>query len=161
MLAWAFAIEKEAAERYTDLAGQMEVHNNLEVADLFRKLAGIEAKHVAQVEEMNGGRPPREISLWEETPWIDAESPEALAYDEAHYLMTPHQALELALQGECYAAEFFADVAASAKDETVRQMAEELAQEEREHVTLVEKWLARYPKPDRDWARDDDPPGEA
>ena len=66
----------------------------------------------------------------------------------------------MALQGECYAAEFFADVAASASDPEVRKMAAELAEEEREHVTLVEKWLARYPKPARDWADDQVPPGQ-
>jgi hypothetical protein len=39
LLAHARDMEAEAAERYDDLADQMEVHNNHEVARLFRKLA--------------------------------------------------------------------------------------------------------------------------
>ena len=39
LMAHAYAIEAEAEERYRELAIQMEVHNNTEVAALFRKLA--------------------------------------------------------------------------------------------------------------------------
>ena len=42
LLAYSLAIEQEAAERYAELADQMEVHNNHEVAELFHKLAVIE-----------------------------------------------------------------------------------------------------------------------
>ena len=159
LLAHSLAIEAEAEERYTMLAEQMEVHNNDEVAQLFRRLAEIEGKHVAKVRSLSGADPIPHIAPWE-LRWQGQASPEAPEFDDVHYLMTPHHALELALQGECYAAEFFADVAANASDPAVRKMAEELAEEEREHVTLVEKWLARYPKPARDWADDQDPPGQ-
>ncbi|MDH3453370.1 MAG: ferritin family protein [Gammaproteobacteria bacterium] len=159
LLAHSLAIEAEAEERYTMLAEQMEVHNNDEVAQLFRRLAEIEGKHIAKVKAMSGIEPIPHIAPWD-LRWQGKNSPEAPEFEDVHYLMTPHHALELALQGECYAAEFFADVAASARDETVRQMAAELAEEEREHVALVEKWLARYPKPRRDWAQDHDPPGQ-
>jgi rubrerythrin len=159
LLAHSLAIEAEAEERYTMLAEQMEVHNNDEVAALFRQLAEIEGKHVAKVRALSGDTPIPHIAPWD-LRWHGQPSPEAPSFDDLHYLMTPHHALELALQGECYAAEFFADAAANASDATVRQMAEELAQEEREHVALVEKWLARYPKPVRDWADDQDPPGQ-
>jgi rubrerythrin len=58
LLAHARTMEAEAAERYDDLADQMEVHNNHEVARLFRKLAEIEAKHIAAVEAMGDGSTP-------------------------------------------------------------------------------------------------------
>lgn len=159
LLAHSLAIEAEAQERYTMLAEQMEVHNNDEVAQLFRRLAEIEGKHVAKVESLSGAEPIARIAPWD-LRWRGKPSPEAPELDDVHYLMTPHHALEMALQGECYAAEFFADVAANASDETVRRMATELAEEEREHVALMEKWLARYPKPARDWSEDLDPPGQ-
>jgi rubrerythrin len=33
-----------------------------------------------------------------------------------------------------------------------------MAEEEREHVELVEKWLAKYPEPEAGWDDDPDPP---
>jgi len=40
----------------------------------------------------------------------------------------------------------------------VLDAANEMAQEEREHVELVKAWLARVPKPEKDWDVDLDPP---
>jgi len=157
LVAHSLAIETEAAERYEDLADQMEVHNNPEVAALFRKLAEIEGKHVAKVEDMGRGRTLPHIPPWE-YKWGAGESPEAPQDAEVHYLMSPHQALVFALAGEERAAEFFARVAAEASDETVRAMARELHDEERQHVELVKRWMERYPPPESGWDEDPDPP---
>lgn len=157
LLAFALAIEQEAAERYAELADQMEVHNNSEVAELFHKLAAIEAKHIANVNTMSEGRKLPPISLWY-SPWEDAESPEALAHDEAHYLMTPYHALSLALKGERRAASFFARMAETAQDAEVRRMASRLREEEQQHAALLEEWLGRYPAPVEGWDEDHDPP---
>jgi len=157
LLACALAIEQEAAERYAELADQMEVHNNREVAELFHKLATIEAKHIANVKTMSEGRKLPPISLWD-SPWEDAESPEALTHDEVHYLMTPYHALSLALVGERRAASFFARMAENAQDVEVRRMALRLRDEEQQHVSLMEEWLGRYPAPGEGWDEDPDPP---
>jgi rubrerythrin len=157
LLAYSLAIEQEAAERYAELGDQMEVHNNHEVAELFHKLSAIEAKHIANVEAMGEGRELPGISLWE-LQWDDAESPEALAHDEVHYLMTPYHALSLVLMGERRAMAFFARVAEDAEDEEVRRMASRLRDQEQEHVALMEEWLGRYPKPEEGWDEDPDPP---
>ena len=157
LLAYSLAIEREAAERYAELADQMEVHNNHEVAELFHKLAAIEGKHIANVEALGEGRTLPPISIWE-LPWDDAESPEALAHDDVHYLMTPYHALSIALMGERHAVAFFSRMAKDAEDEEVRQMASRLRDEEQEHVALMEEWLERYPKPEDGWDDDPDPP---
>ena len=39
-MAQALAMELEAVERYTEFADAMETHNNLEVASMFRTMAG-------------------------------------------------------------------------------------------------------------------------
>ena len=53
-MATALAMEREAAQRYNDMADAMETHNNREVAQLFRTMAGYEAKHAQTImEEMN------------------------------------------------------------------------------------------------------------
>ena len=45
----AYAMETEAAERYAEFADAMEMHNNREVAELFRKLSRIEQRHADQI----------------------------------------------------------------------------------------------------------------
>ena len=42
VMAQAYAMEREAVQRYSALADVMEVHNNREVTALFRKMAHIE-----------------------------------------------------------------------------------------------------------------------
>lgn len=158
-LAHAHAIETEAAERYELLADQMDVHNNPEVAELFRKLARIEAKHAAEIEtraRSEGIELPR-LSPWE-FDWGDWEPPESAGIDAAHYRMTPYHALTLALRSEERARDFFQQAAASAANNAVRTLAGEFAEDEARHVALMRDWLAGYPEPAPDWDEDPDPP---
>ena len=37
----------------------------------------------------------------------------------------------------------------------VDELAEEFAEEEREHVRLIEEWMAKYPAPEEGWDEDD------
>ena len=62
------------------------------------------------------------------------------------------------LENEERAVAFFASVAERADDAQVRTMAQELAEEEREHVSLLKDWIARYPAPSDDWEEDLDDP---
>ncbi len=78
--------------------------------------------------------------------------------EDAHYLMQPWHAIELAMQGERRAVTFFHHVASTSTDEKVVQMALELVAEEEEHVALLEQWQQRFPKPDEGWDEDPDPP---
>ena len=156
-MALALAMETEAAERYAEFADAMEMHNNLEVAALFRKMAEIEGKHAAQImAEMRWKEPPA-LPAGRPT-WEGFEAPETTPGDEVHYLMQPYHALQLALANEERAAKFFARLARAATVATVKKAARELEAEEREHVELVKAWMAKVPKPDSDWAVDPDPP---
>ena len=157
VMAQALSIEQEAAERYNALADVMEVHNNREVTELFRKMAAIEAKHAQQIMAGMGWKRPEEaprVTPW----WPGGDAPESVPQDEIHYLMTPWHALQLALGAEQRAEAFFAELASNAPTETVRKAALEMRDEEREHVTLIRNWLAKVPRPDEDWAVDPDPP---
>jgi rubrerythrin len=157
LLAYSLAMETEAVERFNDLADQMDTHHNYEVADLFRKLAKIEGLHIDNVKRASAGKQLPELLAWE-YEWEDGESPEGGSMEEAHYLMQPWHAIELALHGEMRAAAFFRHVVATARDEAVRRLALELAAEEDEHVELLRQWQARFPKPERGWDVDLDPP---
>ncbi len=159
LLAHAMAIEMEAAERYEELADQMEMHNNPEVAELFSKLAEIEGKHIQQVRDLGGDD---ELSLktrWK-YGWAEPGVSEAPDYEDVHYLMQPYHAVSLALRAERRAVSFFVEVGEQSEDEEVVAMAARLAQDERNHVTLLEEWLNILPEPDEDWADDPDPPAE-
>ncbi len=150
------AIELEAAERYAELADQMETHNNKSVAKLFRKLSQLERTHAeklraagADVEPMK----PRRLG-----PEGGLEHPETMPFTNAHYLMTPYHALVLALENETKAAQYFEALAARVTDAAVRALAVEMAQEERRHADLLRGWIGQFPEPGPDWDEDPDPP---
>ena len=154
-MAQALAMEREAAQRYNDFADAMETHNNPEVAQLFRTMAGYEARHAqAIMDEMN----------WVEAPgvppgaWPAMEAPETVPADAVHYLMHPWHALRLALAAEQQAEAFFGELARVASSDSVRRAALELQAEEVEHVALLRAWLEKVPQPESDWANDPDPP---
>ena len=159
MLAYALVLETEAAERYTELAGLMAEHNNLEVSELFQKLGRIEQIHADDIRKMSEGRVLPKISPWEYR-WSGPESPEALDSSELHYLITPHQAVKLALRGEQRAADFYGAVVHTAKSKDVQDLAREYEKDEQEHVRLLNGWLERYPEPAPDWDEDPDSPVE-
>jgi len=155
-MAQALTMEREAAQRYSDFADAMEMHNNREAAALFRKMAGIERKHATRIMAEMGWKdmpalPPGKPS------WEGFEAPETTPGDEVHYLMQPYHALQLALLNEQRAERFFARLAEIATVESVITAARELQAEEREHVKLVRAWMKKLPKPDRYWANDPDP----
>ena len=152
----AYAMEAEAAERYAEFADSMEVHNNREVAELFRKLSRIEQRHADQILEQMG---------WKQSPvssadyrWEGTEGPETADPTELHYLMQPYHALQIALHNEKRARDFFAKLAKVTTNAGVRKGALEMQEDEAEHVRLIEEWLKRPPKPDLNWETDQDPP---
>ena len=154
LMARAWAMEVEASERYEELADAMDTHNNREVGAMFRKMAGYEGLHAKQILEQMGwtGAPPAQVA------WTETEAPETTPSDEIHYLMQPYHALELALAAEERAERFFAHLAEVATVDAVRAAAREMQAEEAEHVQLVRDWMAKVPKPTRNWSDDPDPP---
>jgi rubrerythrin len=156
-MAQALAMENEAVERYTELADAMEQHNNHEVATLFRTMAGHEAKHGRRIMAEMGWLEVPQIKVHAKT-WPAEIAPETLSFGEVHYLMQPWHALQLALSAERQAEAFFATLARLAVSEPVRKAAQEMRAEEAHHVSLIQAWIEKVPKPDPDWATDPDPP---
>ena len=152
----AIRVEEEAYERYSELADQMELHNNLEAAALFRKMAGYERAHAKEIEARIGATSLPPLAPWQ-YQWVDSESPEAAPFESAHYLMTARHALEVALANEKRAREFFERAAQAATDPEIRRLASEFAEEERQHVRYVEEALASTPVPAAGWDEDLDP----
>jgi len=151
LLAEALALESEAAQRYLEFAEIMDRHNNAEVAQLFRLLASQEAEHAQQIR----GRIRDPAAL---TPSHGRRSPQVAELEQAHYLMQPWHALQIAIEAERRAHDFFASIALSSDSEELRKIATQLQAEEREHLTLLEQWLGRVPVPSSNWDDDPDPP---
>lgn len=157
LLVHAMVIELEAVQSYKELTAQMQQCGNLEVAKLFEKMSVLEAEHAAKIIEKAGDIELPKLAPWEYR-WEGLKSPESIDPDGVHYLMTPHQALKLALENEIGAMEFFEAAAKGCTDKRVASLASEFADDERQHVTWMQEWLAKYPPPDSDWDYDPDPP---
>ena len=154
-MARAYTMELEATERYAQFAEQLDTHNNREVAQMFRKLAEVEALHAKRILEEMG---------WPSVPLLppayawEGEAPETAPFDSLHYLMQPWHALEIALRCELQAQKYFEQIAASGAPPEVSKAAAEMAEEEREHVRLIRDWMKRVPRPAPGWDEDPDPP---
>jgi rubrerythrin len=157
LFAIAYRIETDAVERYKLLADQMETHNNVELAAMFRDLARAEGLHAEEIRRLAG-----EIDVAtraaELGAWQGGDSPEQADLASAHYLMTPWHALQMALAGEERALAFFQAIVDSAEDAGIKAMAEEFANEETEHVELCHRLLRKHRAPSESWAHDLDPP---
>ncbi|MGO9702225.1 MAG: ferritin family protein [Xanthobacteraceae bacterium] len=157
LFAVAYQIEADAVERYDLLADQMATHNNPELVAVFRDLSRAEAIHRDEIRRLAGDvdvvTHARKMAKWKQ-----GESPEAVSLGDAHYLMTPWHALQLALAGEQRALDFFRSILDSVKDPAIKKLADEFVEEEAEHVNLVHRLIRKYPKPADDWSSDPDPP---
>ncbi len=157
LLAHAYQMELDAQERYDFLADQMETHNNTGLARLFRELSRIEGLHANDIAEQMKGMDIPEIRPVD-FKFPGEESPEALDMGDMHYLMTPRQALQLALRAEQNAFAFFNHILKVTTDEEVKGFAAEFAEEEEEHVELVLRELSKYPESEERQREDLDPP---
>ena len=145
----AIAIEREAAERYAELAERMADLGNGEVAALFRFLAQAEARHLGELRRRTEGV--ALPALCADYSWLHDGPPETVARELVFRLMTQRDALEIALMAEKRARAFFEHAVRIADDPAVRALAREMAAEEAEHIALVQALLSRTPAPLASW----------
>lgn len=146
LYAHAIAIEREAAERYAEFAGRMADGGNDAVAEVFDRLARFENQHLEKLLKTT-----RNVQIAEIEPdqfrWLDAGAPETSARELVFRLMTPRNALMIALAAEKRAEAFFERVLMTAADPALRALAREMAADEIQHIALVEQMLERTPEP--------------
>ena len=144
----AILIEEEAEERYREFVKQMEKHHTPGAARFFRFMAVNEAKHgqeLAKRRQALFGDAPCAV---ERSMIFEVEAPE---YSTTRAFMSIQDALELALDAETKAYDFFDRALPSIEDPDVRELFTELRQEEIEHQDLVKKVMAKVPEePDFD-----------
>ncbi|HYL25473.1 MAG TPA: ferritin family protein [Burkholderiales bacterium] len=146
LYAHAIAIEREAAERYGELAARMDDEGREDLARLFDLLAREEAEHLEALERRTQGiaLPAIITGCYK---WFDSGSPETAARELVYRLMMPRQALAIALHAEQRAQAFFEHVYWTSSDPALRALAKEMAEEEREHVAIVGRMLSDTPEP--------------
>ena len=150
LYAHAIAIEREAAERYAELAERMRDESNEDLAGLFAGMAALEAGHLAALKHRGAGfalpaLAPRDYK------WLGDAAPENSARELVFRLLTPRGALLMALDAEHRAQAFFEHVLLTAHDPELRALAREMAAEEQDHVLLIERMLERTPDPAARW----------
>jgi rubrerythrin len=152
----AILIEEEAKERYEEFADNLSLHHTPDAAGFFTTMAGNEAKHGADLLA-------RRRSLFAEAParvsrdmlW-DVEAP---GFDQPRMFMTAREAMDVALESEVKAHDFFEAALAFVEDPDVRALFEELRQEETEHQQMVKAVIDKLPADDgADAAFDPDEP---
>lgn len=157
LLAHALVMETEAAERYGELADQMETHRRTAVAAIFRRLEVAEKKHLIDLTVLC-----KDVALPHYAPWDfkwrSNESPETIDIGRVHYQLSVREALQLALEHERKATAFYADVADTAQAPDVITLARQFADEEREHIGWLEACLAECGSDDSSPEVDPDPP---
>ncbi|MEW8258921.1 MAG: ferritin family protein [Candidatus Thiodiazotropha taylori] len=138
-LVHALELEEASSDHYDELADSMEIHNNLQVAELFRKLAGYSRQHAKEVMDRTHGLELPQLTPWD-FKWRCPSSPEAFCMEEANYLMTVTQAMEVALYNEIRGREFYLLISEQSPSEDVRKLAAEMAEEEGWHVAMLKEW---------------------
>ena len=138
----AVLIEKEAEDRYLLLADQLGHRYPGDAANFFTKMARNEQRHGIEISERRRllfGDAPSRIT----TNMIgnDLEAPEP---GKAIRYMSPRHALEVAMESEIKAYEFYNSILQFIQDDTVRELIKSLRDEEVEHQKLLNEKRSGY-----------------
>jgi rubrerythrin len=139
-LAYAVDLEREAADRFAQLADAMLACGNREVGKLFRRLSDYSRMHLSEAKLRSGFRDIPAIKA-HEFVWPGIESPETAAIWAADPFIGREQALEIALEAETAGYDYYRGIAETTADPEIRVLAHEFAMEEIEHVAELKRWI--------------------
>ena len=145
-LAHAIQLERDAARRFEDLMHSMQTAGNRELEGLFRRLGELSRLHLSSAIARGGFHDLPELAP-EAFQWPEGQTPEAADWQGVDSLLDANGALRLALAGERTGQAWYSAVAKATTDPEVQSMAREFAEEEAQHVSELERWIARRPAP--------------
>ena len=138
----AVLIEKEAEDRYLLLADQIGHRYPGDAANFFTMMARNEQRHGLEISKQRrslfGDTPSRVTENMMES---DIEAPEP---GKAIRYMSQRHALEVAMESEIKAYEFYNGILQFIQDATVRELIQSLRDEEVEHQQLLNEQKAKY-----------------
>ncbi len=141
----AISIEEEAKERYDNFAEQMDAHRTPDVANFFRFMADNEIKHAEKLAAQRKGLFGDEPNSADTSMLYDIEAPD---FDGARAFMSMRAALDVAMESEVKAYEFYDEALAEVSDRKVNELFVELRDEEALHQELIKKIIAKLPEDD-------------
>ncbi len=136
----AVFIEEEAKQRYEDFAAQMELHHTPDAARFFHHMAANELKHAQKITERRTARFADEPVTVDRNLLFDVEAPE---FDKARAFMSVRQALEVALESETKAYDFYVGALAAVEDDDLQELFVWLRDEEVAHQRMVRELMDR------------------
>jgi hypothetical protein len=140
LCAHALDLERDAALRYGDYAKRMEELEEAGLAQVFRDLAGEQAKEVAALELATDERKPAELSPWEYA-WRLTYLPEGMEHRPRLVPASGTEALQLSALAKRRAETYYVDVSENAKDAVVRSCAAEMANTARRQLRRIKETL--------------------
>lgn len=155
-LAHVIALKHESEERFQGMADCLSVHNNLQAAEVFQHLAELISDNIQKLESMAAGLELPEIPPWE-YQWHCANDPDSVCMDQAHYMMTARQSLELALFNEQRSVDFFRRVKIKVENPAVTKLAQQLITVEEKFAEAIQQRLEDI-EDDEEPCEDLDPP---
>ena len=139
----AVLIEKEAEERYLMFADQLIHRYGGDAADIFTMMARNEQRHGFEIAEQRrllfGDAPSRVKANMIEN---DIEAPDT---GKPIRFMSPRHALEVAMESEVKAYEFYDQILQGIQNPTVRTLIRRLRDEEADHQLFLNEQKARFP----------------
>jgi rubrerythrin len=137
----AASLERATGATYCHLAAEMKKLHNPDAVDMFKRLVEIERGYEAEIElwAASLGLNPAAVKATEAPENIHqmATDDERMHRAATDILLTPWQALNLAVKNEKESFEFFSALAANAEREDVRQQSEIIAAKKLEHIALL------------------------
>jgi rubrerythrin len=141
----AIAIEEEAKERYDDFADQMDAHRTPDTAKFFRFMADNEIKHAERLAAQRNDLFGNEPNTADTSMLYDIEAPK---FDAARAFMSVRAALDVAMESEVKAYEFYDNALGEVTDAEVRELFLQLRDEESRHQELIQEIKDKVPADD-------------
>ncbi len=155
----AILVEEESRSRYEEFARIVGGRYRGDASDMFRTMAGYEAQHARELAQRRTtlfGNIPRRVTA---EMIEDVEAPDR---GEPRVFMSARQAMEVALRAEEKAYDFFTAALKQVTHPGVRELFEELRQEEVRHRDLVRAAMEKLPVgPDVEDDEADEPGSDA
>lgn len=157
LLAQAYAMKCESEDRLQDLVDSLKQHNNMAAADIFSRTIDLIKLSLNEIELRVHEMDLPQIPPWE-YQWYCDDQPDSVCIEKAHYLMTPVQALELAIVIENRFQEFFKQQTDNKISEDIRLIAYELAIHEKHLMKQLQSWKEQLDTSEIEQIQDFDPP---
>ena len=141
-LAYAVRLEREAADRFAQLADAMKSCGNTDVGRLFRRLSEYSRMHLAEAQARSGYRDIPKLGP-NDFEWPDLESPETAAIWAAPADRARSGARHR-LTAEAAGLRYYQAVYDATDDPEIKALAKLFVEEESEHVAELEKWIEAH-----------------